>query len=184
MLNLLFVLMLGCVKDSVVEAPEVQYVEIEACANILGYQVCDFDAIDEVNDIVSLYELDGHPIVLDLSAMWCGPCKSAAEDVQDTQDAYYEHGLVYLTLLIDDNQGAPPTADDLTFWKESFGIEDAPVWGGDRSLITPDAVGTAEGLFLSGWPTFYFFDSDMKMKGYVRGYSEESIEQGISYIIP
>ena len=115
--------------------------------------------------------------------MWCGPCQSAARDVQETQDAYSEFNFVYLTLLIDDTQGNTPTSENLSSWKETFDIDSAPVWGGDRNLLTSNPIETGSAIYMDGWPTFYFFDNEMTMKGYIKGYSQETIEAAIESIV-
>ena len=114
MLVLLFTLLFACVKAPNVETPAIEYVEIDSCANILDRKACNFEAINDLNELVTLYELEGRPFILDLSAMWCGPCQSAARDVQEIQDAYSEFDFVYLTLLIDDAQGEAPTSENLS----------------------------------------------------------------------
>ena len=48
------------------------------CQNSLGHHPCDFELVDQNGTTRSLYEFYGQPIVLDLSAMWCGPCNLAA----------------------------------------------------------------------------------------------------------
>ena len=146
----------------------------EMCATLAGRQVCDFSMIDENGDEVWLYDLMGKPVILDLSAMWCGPCQRAAEEVQEVQDAHSE--LTYLTILIENLQSNPPAWSDLQVWENELGIDSAPTWGGSRELISSDPTEIESQLFLSGWPTFYFLDSELRVVGYQRGFDSDIIE--------
>jgi len=149
------------------------------CASIIDQTPCNFSATNGAGEEVQLHDLVGQPIVLDISAMWCGPCQLAASDVQKVQDRYLEDELIYLTLLVDNLAGEEPTVEDIIRWEEQFGIESAPVWSISRDVITSDPTKTGEFLYMDSLPTFYFIDSDMKIKSFQRGYSEESIESKI-----
>jgi thiol-disulfide isomerase/thioredoxin len=39
---------------------------------------------------VSLYDFDGHIVLLDFFAYWCGPCNTAASELEPQIDEYYE----------------------------------------------------------------------------------------------
>ena len=146
----------------------------EICASIQGHTPCDFESIDSDGNVVLFSELVGSPVILDLSTMWCGPCNTAAGEIQEIQDAYPE--LSYVTILIENRSGEPPTAADVQLWEETHSITSAPVWGNSRDIVTSDPTETQGEFYLGGWPTFYFLDEDLKIVGYQRGFDSAVIE--------
>lgn len=183
MFYLFLVLILGCVgvvetgqENNVVESGETASPNppTEPCASLLGLQPCDFMAIDENGDEVAFHSLIGKPVILDLSTMWCGPCNVAASEVQEVQNNY--PGLSYVTILIENSTGAAPTAADLQLWKSLHEIDAAPVWGASRDIITSNPIETVGEFYLAGWPTFYFFDDELRIVGYQKGFDSGIIE--------
>tara|TARA_A100001015_G_scaffold258051_1_gene301034 strand:+ start:1982 stop:2512 length:531 start_codon:yes stop_codon:yes gene_type:complete len=148
------------------------------CANVAGMQICDFEAIDENGDPAVISDLRGNPIVLDLTAAWCGPCIQAAAETQ--QKADFLPDVIFLTLMIEDISGQVPDMADLVLWKNTHDITTAPVWGGSRDLLTANPIDVKDKLYLTGWPTFYFIDSDGYVVDYMRGYEANTIIQKAS----
>jgi thiol-disulfide isomerase/thioredoxin len=156
--------------------------QIEYCVNIPGEHACNFSGINSLDEIEELYDFYGSPIVLDLSTMWCGSCRSAAGDVQEITEMYEDEGLIYLTVLVENLYREDATSDDIKWWLEEFGIIDAPVISVPRSAILNNDDQT-QGWFLQGWPTFYFIDSELRVTNYMRGYSKVILQQNIDEII-
>ena len=171
---LLLSLFLACADVQPGEGePIVEIQEVEKCATLVDHQICDFDAIDEYGEPAFLSDLYGSPIVLDLSAMWCGPCQAAGRAMQETADAYPE--ITFLTVLIEDGVGDAPEVNDIEGWKSSMGITSCPVWGASREIVSGNVIDIEENLYLTAWPTFYFIDSEGKLQHYMKGYSEEAL---------
>ena len=168
----LLLALVACSGPAELKYDSADVVDEPSCAAVAGMQICDFPAIDSVGNEVSLSSLYGKPIVLDLSAMWCGPCKAAGANTQHTADALGD--VTLLTVLIENEYGEPPTAEDLERWSQSYDIESEPVWGSSRDIITNSPIDRSR-LFLEGWPTFYFIDSEGNLQDYLKGYSEDEI---------
>jgi thiol-disulfide isomerase/thioredoxin len=169
----LFLVLIGCTADVKYDSATADSAHKE-CATLKDHQICDFDAID-INGVAALSDLYGRPIVLDLSAMWCGPCKEAAASLQETADSI--PGVTFLTVLIEDSYGNPPDAEDINSWINNAGITSEPVWGSSRDILTQDPLEMKDHLFLTGWPSFYFIDSEGNLQEYIRGYSESTIRE-------
>ena len=146
---------------------------VEQCATLYDRVICDFDAINSDDELSRLSDLYGRPIVLDLSAAWCAPCKAAASQLQETADLLPE--VTFLTVLIEDAFGDVPDGSDLETWANNYSITTEPVWGASREIISQNPLDMENHLYLTGWPTFYFINSDGRLQEYTRGYDEATI---------
>ncbi len=156
---------------------------IEKCIHIKGHKPCDFETFDVHGNIVNLHDLEGSPLILDISAAWCGPCRAAAQEVQDVQDAYSEYNLKYLTLLFEDTGGNVPNQSDLEVWASQNEITTAPVWGGSRDLLVNSPIETEQGFYMTSLPTFYFINSEMRIYSMQVGFNSSVIEEKIQEML-
>ena len=146
------------------------------CGQAIGDEICDLVLKDQNDDVWHLYDLEGDIILIDFSAMWCGPCQSAATTVQEIQDFYNTEGFQYITILIDDTSGDTVELDEVQFWADTFGIDTQPVLQGNRDLVDGDP---SLGYPISSWPTFVFVDRDLSIFWGIYGYSEEYLKMVI-----
>jgi|TARA_R100000049_G_C1917480_1_gene63444 thiol-disulfide isomerase/thioredoxin len=146
------------------------------CGHAIGDDICDLVLKDQNDDMWRLHDVEGDIVVLDFSAMWCGPCQSAASTVQEMQDFYESEGFHYITILIDDPTGDTVELDEAQDWADAFGIETAPVLQGSRDLVN---VSPELGYPISSWPTFVFVDRNLEIFWGIYGYSEEYLKMVI-----
>lgn len=176
----LFFLISGCEKkaneDSQGEViDDRSWVTWDTCGQKPEDNPCNFTLKDHNGEEVELYDYYGKVIVVDLSTMWCGVCKSIAPVGERLVEEYGEENLVWLTVLVEDETGLEPEPDDLQRWIDMYGGH-PPILAGNRSLIDPDAV---TGYPVTGWPTLAVIDRNMTLTNGLNGWSEGYIRSWI-----
>ena len=152
------------------------------CGGNLGDHGCDFTFEDQNGDEWSLYDHHGTVMVLDFSAMWCHYCRVAADEVQAVQDLYGDQDFLWVTILVDNNVGDPPTADEIDDWVSTYGITSAPVLAGNRTSGLID-ITAEDGYPISSWPTFVIVDRDLIIQYGLHGWSEVLIMTQLENIL-
>jgi len=156
-------------QDTIQDSSPITWTE---CGHEMGDHPCDFTLVDQDGNEWSLYDHYGEIIVLDFSTQWCYYCQVAGAEAQALQDSYIDKEVVYVSLLIEDNQGNTPPADGvIQTWADTYGIT-APVLGGSRDMLDSTIEG---GWQVTGWPTFYFIDREMVIHTSMKGYSSVNL---------
>ena len=167
--------------DDVVEAVSPYHPDVnwEECGGREGYHSCNIISFDDWGDEFDLYKHYGSLIVLDLSTMWCGPCNQAGAHAQEVQDQYIDDDLIYITVLIEDQQAGPVDLADLQQWAAAYGNTTSPVVAGDRTMLTSGG-GTFD---LTSWPTFFYMDRDMVIRDVDKGYNGAEVIYSIEWLL-
>jgi cytochrome c biogenesis protein CcmG, thiol:disulfide interchange protein DsbE len=63
-----------------------------------GFLAPDFSLQDMQGETVTLSELRGRPILINLWATWCPPCRAEMSDMQEVYEAYQERGFLILAV--------------------------------------------------------------------------------------
>ena len=106
----------------------------------VGQVLPDMRLVDQYGDEVAAWQWYGMVVAIDVSTMWCGPCRGLAAEVDETWLDYRDQGFMYITLLPQDQGGEVPDLSDLNAWAEQFDIT-APVLSDDAGYsyqIVPD----------------------------------------------
>ena len=146
----------------------------DTCSNVVGDHACNFTLLNQKGEEVSLYDFYGKVVLVDFSTEWCGYCRVAASEAQRMQDKYGEENFVHITVLVETSSGAEPSPDDLQLWMDTYGITSAVVLSGSRSMLDPSDESYWS---VTGWPTFFILDRDMKVFDILRGYSIQMLEE-------
>jgi len=144
-----------------------------ACGHSVGENACDVRLLDQADQPWRLSDHLGDVVLLDLSAMWCAPCQTAAGTAQATQDHYSAQGFHYVTILVVDTTNDTMELAEAQQWATEFGITTAPVLQGSRDLL--QSSGTAHGYPVTSWPTFIVIDRSQTVASGLRGFSESYI---------
>lgn len=136
-----------------------------------GMIVPDFRLPDQYGDEVSLWQFYGSVIVLDISTMWCAPCRQLAEGAQEMADEFRDQGFVYLTVFPEDADGDAedplvPDQEDLNAWSEYFELYEP---------LLSDGVGYSAQTVGDSYPVVLVIDRNMRSTGRMEGPLEETI---------
>lgn len=104
---------------------------------------------------LSLSELRGAPVVLNLWASWCSPCRAESDPLEDASREWAPRGVAYLGLDIQDLRG-----DARRFMREQ-GLTYPSVRDSGRS--------TADRYGATGIPETFFIDRRGRVVGHVVG---------------
>lgn len=110
----------------------------------VGDRIMDFLLADQHGDQVCLHQFYGNVVLVDISTMWCAPCRDLAEEAAATASDYRDEGFVYLTVLAQDLGSEPPDQEELNQWGDYYGIAEP---------IVSDTVAWWEGA-IPGTPEF------------------------------
>jgi thiol-disulfide isomerase/thioredoxin len=135
----------------------------------LGDVPNDVELVDQYGRTVELYQFYGSPVLVEVSAVWCPSCQQAAESSNDLWQDYRGDGVVFLTLMLEDANGAEADADDATMWADFYGLED-PV------LASQGGSGLADFRSrISGLPTIIMLDRELTVVEASEGYPGDAV---------
>ena len=104
---------------------------------------------------VSISELRGTPLVLNLWASWCTPCREEAPRLREGWERFGPRGIAFLGLNIQDLRG------DARAFSEEFGLTYPSVRDARR--------GVADDYGATGIPETFFVDARGRVVGHVIG---------------
>ena len=94
----LITLMLGAIWIGVSAVPPGQTTQGKIPAPRAGFVAPDFTLSTLDGESITLSALEGHPVVVNLWASWCGPCRAEMPALQRVYEAYRDSGLLILAV--------------------------------------------------------------------------------------
>lgn len=152
----------------------------DECSYRIGEHICNLQLIDSNGQIFNLYENHGRPIVIDLSAEWCGICVHTSGAGEEFMARWADHDLLWVNILMENDQGQPPNATDISEWLAASNAQNSVLLYGSRDLIDPAAE---NGFPISGWPTFVIINEDLQIYHAFAGWSKEYLEQVLTEML-
>ncbi len=137
------------------------YLDYEWPYYAVGDVVSNFSLVDQHGEWVDLYSFCGHHVALVLCTAWDSNCQREAGSAQATQDAYAAQGFQYISMLSQNDVGAPPEPSDLLAYAEANGMTSIPALGlaaTDQDEWTDLAFTYEVNFFV---PTYYHLGPDM-----------------------
>ncbi|MCP4805546.1 MAG: TlpA family protein disulfide reductase [Proteobacteria bacterium] len=130
-----------------------------------GETVPNFTLEDQYGGEVELYAFSGMVVLIDMSAGWCGPCRSEAKDAQELWLEHADDGFIVIHAMIDDDNGDAPDTEWLAGWADQYDIE-FPVGNGHQKSDFYKKVYKPlgdEGIYEGYIPYMILLDQDMKL---------------------
>lgn len=138
------------------------YLLLGACGDVetpgtvaIGAPVPQFSAPDLQGENLSLTDFQGEPVLLNVWATWCIPCREEMPDLQAIQDTYGERGLRVVGVSVDQLHAAGDIARFLDDHRISFTILHDPQSRVGRTFRTVGVPETfligRDGLLLARW---------------------------------
>lgn len=165
--------------DTGEEIDDRSWVTWDDCGQDVGQHPCNFTLLNHLGEEVELYDYYGKVIVIDFSTMWCGICVNIAAEGDKLVTKYGEDNVIWLTILIENQYGLPPTQEDLQSWVDMANIQ-VPVLGSDRSMIDYSAK---TGYPITSWPTLVVIDKEMVLKHGLNGWNGAAIDAWVSSLL-
>lgn len=136
-------------------------------------EVPDWNLLMSDDSIITMHELRGKFVIVDLMATWCGPCASQSVELLEIYNSIDSDSLVILSLTIDDAETIQMMAD----YKTS---NDLP-W--QHGLDTSDVFGNY--FSVSSIPTLVIIDDNGYFRWLHTGFwIESSITEVLSQMMP
>lgn len=122
----------------------------------VGQTAPDFRLVDQFGDEVCLWQLTGKVVLLDASALWCGPCMLIAEHTACVAESFGDE-LVYVTFISQGEPNEPAVQGDNTYWADTYGLSD----GSLTPVLADGNSAFVRNTWVVNYPSFMLLDRDM-----------------------
>jgi len=113
-------------------------------ASVVGALAPDFTLVNLEGENVSLSDFNGQPVLINLWATWCGPCRIEMPTIQSRFEEYRDEGFIVLAVNFDEPRG------DVQAFRDEFGLS-------FQTLLDPGA--NVQKLYRTrSYPTSFFVD--------------------------
>ncbi|MCK5220753.1 MAG: TlpA family protein disulfide reductase [Candidatus Aminicenantes bacterium] len=100
----------------------------------IGDFIQAFVELDQDGNTFSLDSYKGKVILLNISAMWCGPCRSEASELMEIYNTFKERGLEIVQCIYQDEEGKASDQSDIQRWVKEFFLSFIVLTDPDSSL--------------------------------------------------
>ncbi len=137
----------------------------------LGNIATAFSELDLNGLTFNLEDYKGKVILLNFSAMWCGPCRYEAGELMELYNKYKERGFEVVQVIFQDENEDPADNTDLARWKAEFGLNFVILTDLDYSSVNTYNV--------KSLPTNLVINRDFIIKYRQSGFDKATVENEI-----
>lgn len=135
--------------------------------DVIPAPLADLELVDQDGTTHTLSAYEGHPVILNFFATWCGPCKS---EIPDLEELYRDRGEnqdeLVLLAVANPTTDEHPRANDVSEQEVRDFIDEQ----GITYPVLMDSAGEMLSAYgVSAFPTTYFIKPDGTVYGYVPG---------------
>jgi cytochrome c biogenesis protein CcmG, thiol:disulfide interchange protein DsbE len=113
-----------------------------------GFLAPDFELQTTEGETIKLSDLRGQPVLVNLWATWCPPCRAEMPAIEKVYNDYKDQGLVVLAV----NMTAQDTSSNITPFIDEYGLTFPVLLDEDNSV--------ASAYQLRSLPSSFFIDRD------------------------
>ncbi len=147
----------------------------------------NFSLLDEFGLSESLYERRGEVIMFDLSAIWCGPCQSQANFMENLYQDFKDRDVSLLTVLMDEDSQTQtyegrPTPAECRNWSDRPTAPDHTFTCMVEPNGPPKVAWTSYNVSFA-LPTNVILDNGLRVVYAAAGYNETAIRQALDALV-
>ena len=141
----------------------------------IGNTIKSFQEKDQYGNDFSLDSYKGKVILLNISAMWCSPCRSEASELMELYNTYKERGFEIVQCIYQDENGQRSDQSDIKRWADEFNIS---------YTVINDPDGSLTNFFtFSGIPFNIIIGRDFTIQYRLEGFYKEDIIKKIEDLL-
>lgn len=142
---------------------------------MVGDFIQAFVELDQNGNSFSLDTLKGRVILLNISAMWCSPCRAEASELMEIYNTYKERGLEIVQCIYQDEEGNSTDQSDIQRWIGEFLL---------AFTVLTDPDGSLTGFFnFSGIPFNIIVDRNFVIRYRQSGFDKTAITRKIEELL-
>ena len=151
-----------------------QPVVMQQCGYNIGDVACGIHARDQSGKWERLHDYEGKVILLEFGTLWCNFCMTGALYHKDITKKFSKRKFQWITVMVENYKGEKPYYEELREFAIMYGMEEYPIWSGDKTLIIDERENKVK------WPVefvpaFFVINKNFKITAIIHGWEPEII---------
>ena len=170
----------GSSLEPVVNAAVVKNREMNAPKDMTGINFITAGQAKDVAGLISRYK--GKPVLVDIWATWCGPCRRSFKEIAPIREFAKEKGIVLLYISIDESENAMETVKDVV---GLYGLKgDHIVVSGELREDVFATFGNSRGILSVPHSAFFNKEGEMVVKRFQESELPSELLKKLKTIVP